>query len=306
MDLLIMYYMYYIIYYFSIYFRLLHVLHNILIFDLLSIYPINQSINYLFLSVKMNISLAFPPTLASADLSAHLTSWHIIDKSLDIIEVNRIIELNKIYDNGHKHKENHEIITKCKFNNIIAGRNRKEGLEILSILIKYVNTISSIEEIDLSNNALGVDGLQILIKEFYDHSRLTHFIFNNCGLSSECMPLLAKLIEQNCSIPKVQTLKFNNNMIGDCGALVFFEKLMLSQNNNIEQLEMMSLRLTQVSMNVIIQWLISGKCIKLQYANLSDNALPSPDIMSLMKSELIIIDKDDNDENNDENDENDE
>lgn len=100
---------------------------------------------------------------------------------------------------------------------IIAGRPEEEALKVLAVISNSLSSCS-LEELNLSDNALGAKGLNackaVLIGKY-----LQRLYLCNNGLSGESCKLVATILAENGGYPPLRVLHFYNNMSGDVGGL---------------------------------------------------------------------------------------
>jgi Ran GTPase-activating protein 1 len=108
---------------------------------------------------------------------------------------------------------------------IIAGLMTDEGLHVTETLAKVFES-SNLNEIDLSDNAMGDRGL-LRVESLFTNSNLQRLYLSNCGLSAKSMEMLKdSILADDGRIAKSLTeLVLDKNMIGVDGAKVIGEFL---------------------------------------------------------------------------------
>ncbi|CAB9524954.1 Ribonuclease inhibitor [Seminavis robusta] len=105
-------------------------------------------------------------------------------------------------------------------NDIIAGLQTDLGLEIMELMAQIFVMAKNVEEIQLSDNAMGPRALK-RIAPLLGVAKLQRLEFNNCGLSAETIPQLDEALKENATGPGVARLThldLDRNMIGVEGA----------------------------------------------------------------------------------------
>jgi Ran GTPase-activating protein (RanGAP) involved in mRNA processing and transport len=110
-----------------------------------------------------------------------------------------------------------------KIDDIIAGLETDDGLASLTFLATMFsnsttsdNKSSCMQEIDLSDNALGTRGA-VVLKPLLQLQSLQRLYFNNCGLSAESFSeTLLPILQMNA--PQLTALGIGRNQLGPAGA----------------------------------------------------------------------------------------
>jgi Ran GTPase-activating protein 1 len=100
---------------------------------------------------------------------------------------------------------------------IIAGRPEAEGLAVYRTLAAALASVQ-LKEIDLSDNAMGLKGVDACRSVLQQQDALERLFFCNCGISAEAARGLADVLLYRPATT-LRTLHFDNNMSGGGGAV---------------------------------------------------------------------------------------
>ena len=102
-------------------------------------------------------------------------------------------------------------------NDIIAGRPENEALEVLSIISDSIKDLP-IEEINLSNNALGLKGINSF-KNGLSNKTLNKLILTNTGLDAAAINGIKEILLPNDeAVTQIKTLHIGRNCLANEGA----------------------------------------------------------------------------------------
>ena len=104
---------------------------------------------------------------------------------------------------------------------VIAGRNTEDGLAVLQILAQAFANASSLQHLNLSDNAMGSRGIPCCEALFNASHPLQSLSLCNNGLSLEAMQQVADWLVSRALAPRLQKVHFFNNMSGDEGCKAF-------------------------------------------------------------------------------------
>ena len=120
-------------------------------------------------------------------------------------------------------------ISRADLSDVIAGRPEDEALRVLAELCGALSA-SDLEEVDLSDNALGTKGIEACRPVLAGRGTATHLrsvsLCNN-GLSSQTMGVVADLLTETdpdtggCVAGNLAKIHFYNNMSGEGGCRAF-------------------------------------------------------------------------------------
>jgi Ran GTPase-activating protein (RanGAP) involved in mRNA processing and transport len=102
----------------------------------------------------------------------------------------------------------------------IAGLETSLGLEIFEVLATVFSDAQNVQEIRLSDNAMGPRALE-KVAPLLSCPKLERLYLNNCGLSAETIPQLNQALQvggEGPGVARLTTLALNKNMIGVQGA----------------------------------------------------------------------------------------
>jgi len=158
-------------------------------------------------------------------------------KGITAVDPTSISLSNKSFDNGAATKIAAYVsslsgVTVADIGDMIAGRPEDEALRTLKIICSSFKKFD-LEEVDLSDNALGAKGVTECIDVLLGSSLKRLYVCNN-GLSAEAAELLAKILLRQATdavpsdatlspVPTLELLHFYNNMAGDGGAKALAE-----------------------------------------------------------------------------------
>ena len=111
-------------------------------------------------------------------------------------------------------------VTILDLDDMIAGLETSMGLEIFERLAHVFRNAKNVQEIRLSDNAMGPRALE-KVAPLLGFPTLERIYLNNCGLSAETIPQLNEALQVGGSGPgvaRLTTLALNKNMIGVQGA----------------------------------------------------------------------------------------
>ena len=108
-------------------------------------------------------------------------------------------------------------VTVADISDIIAGRPEEDALKTLQYISDSFNG-SILEEVDVSDNALGSKGVYAC-KNVLIGKKLERLYICNNGLAGETAELICKILLEGGTAPPLTTLHFFNNMSGDQGAI---------------------------------------------------------------------------------------
>lgn len=113
-------------------------------------------------------------------------------------------------------------ISSLDLSDCIAGRPTDDGLAVLKILSNAWVGATSLEHINLSENAMGTRGIECCEALFSPlHLPLKSLPLCNNGLSSEAMEQVADWLVSREMAPNLHRIHFYNNMSGDDGCEAF-------------------------------------------------------------------------------------
>jgi Ran GTPase-activating protein (RanGAP) involved in mRNA processing and transport len=100
---------------------------------------------------------------------------------------------------------------------IIAGRPEAEGLAVYRALGEALKDVLDIEEIDISDNAVGTKGVEACRPFLSNRRNLRRLFVCNCGISAEALRSIADILLHKTPT-ELRVLHFHNNMSGGGGA----------------------------------------------------------------------------------------
>ena len=124
----------------------------------------------------------------------------------------------------------------ANLSDIIAGRLKEEGFPVLKTICDALEG-NSLEEVDLSDNAMGLRGLENCRAVLRGHPLKSLKLCNN-GLSAEAMEILASDLTEGghaCVAKHLKTIRVHNNMCGPEGCGPFSN--IISQANDLEDVD---------------------------------------------------------------------
>jgi len=141
---------------------------------------------------------------------------------------------------------------------IIAGRPDAEGIAVYRALSAAMEG-RLVEEVDLSDNALGLRGVDACGNILKGQTSLKRLYFNNNGISSEAARGIADLVL--CKVPtQLRILHFSNNMSGGGGSIAIAD--IVSASPNLEDFKFESSRGTQVGGEALARALAATPALK--------------------------------------------
>ncbi|CAM9972839.1 unnamed protein product [Ectocarpus sp. 6 AP-2014] len=108
-------------------------------------------------------------------------------------------------------------VTEVDFSDIIAGRPKEVGLEVLAAVCGGVREREGLTFVDVSENAMGPDGVDACRPAIEGKKELRALLMCNDGLSAAAMEAVRDILLAT-SPAALRTLHFYNNMSGDLGA----------------------------------------------------------------------------------------
>eukprot|EP00903_Cladosiphon_okamuranus_P007786 g7535.t1 len=108
-------------------------------------------------------------------------------------------------------------VTEVDFSDIIAGRPKEVGLEVLAAVCGSVREREGLTFVDVSENAMGPDGVDACRPAIEGKKELQALLMCNDGLSEAAMEAVRDILLAT-SPTALRTLHFYNNMSGDLGA----------------------------------------------------------------------------------------
>lgn len=111
-------------------------------------------------------------------------------------------------------------IKEARLNDVIASLPTDQGLAVLKTLSEALKD-APIERLDLSDNALGIRGVEAA-SELLSVPTLKHLYLENDGLDTQSMEVIANILttdrDGRCVCDSLESLRIYNNMIGVEGA----------------------------------------------------------------------------------------
>ncbi|CAN0410462.1 unnamed protein product, partial [Ectocarpus sp. 12 AP-2014] len=108
-------------------------------------------------------------------------------------------------------------LSQVDFSDIIAGRPKEVGLEVLAAVCGGVREREGLTFVDVSENAMGPDGVDACRPAIEGKKELRALLMCNDGLSAAAMEAVRDILLAT-SPAALRTLHFYNNMSGDLGA----------------------------------------------------------------------------------------
>jgi Ran GTPase-activating protein 1 len=125
---------------------------------------------------------------------------------------------------------------------IIAGRPEAEGLAVYRALGEALQGMVDIEEIDLSDNAVGTKGVEACRPFLSGRQNLRRLYFSNCGISAEALRSVADILLHKTPT-ELRVVHFHNNMSGGGGAAALAD--VVAASPHLEDLRFSSSRGTR-------------------------------------------------------------
>uniref|UniRef100_A0A7S1XHW4 Ran GTPase-activating protein 1 n=1 Tax=Erythrolobus australicus TaxID=1077150 RepID=A0A7S1XHW4_9RHOD len=157
---------------------------------------------------------------------------------------------------------------------IIAGRPEDEALRVLRTVTNTIanedKAMGALEELDLSDNALGAKGVTACGALLENARNLARLTLCNNGLAADAIDNVTRALTANATATtKLKTLHFFNNLMESAGARALVPLLRASPA--LEDFRFSSLRVARDGGEAIAAAL--AECPELQRVDLSDNTL---------------------------------
>ena len=155
---------------------------------------------------------------------------------------------------------------------VIASQPESEGLQVLKRLSSSF-TNGSIEELDLSDNAMGSKGITAC-RPLLSLPSLRSLKLCNNGLSETSMMEVSEILSTSGVCGNLKQIHFYNNMSGDGGCQAFADIIRLCSRELVD-IRFSSTRASREGSLVIakaLQGLISGHGVEIERLDLADNS----------------------------------
>ena len=161
---------------------------------------------------------------------------------------------------------------------IVAGRPEAEGLAVYRCLAAALLS-RSLEELDLSDNAVGTKGVEVFRDLLSSQSTLQRLFFCNCGISAEAARSIADaVLARGADAPTaLRVVHFDNNMSGGGGAAAVAD--IVSASPALQDFRFTSSRGTADGGVALARAL--GRCTSLTRINVRDNIFAAPFAVAL-------------------------
>lgn len=167
---------------------------------------------------------------------------------------------------------------------IIAGRHEDDALVVLKIICSAIvenNTAGLLEEVNVSENALGRKGL-IACQDLLQVPSVRRFYFCNNGLSAEASELITEILLASPALVDgalpFTTLHFYNNMSGENGAKA--SARLIEKCPNLEDLRYSATRAGKEGCAAIVQAMSGLR--KLKRVDLADSSFSDENMSDLV------------------------
>jgi Ran GTPase-activating protein (RanGAP) involved in mRNA processing and transport len=171
-------------------------------------------------------------------------------------------------------------VVSLDMSDVIAGQKKEDGLAVLQTLAQAFATSSSLQHLDLSENAMGPLGISCCEAFFMESRILKSLSLCNNGLSLEAMCQVAAWLVERRLAPNLEKLHFFNNMSGDDGCEAFQHILNHSTPSSLSSLRYASTRASFLGSKMIMTGLLDfvrrvrdGHVASMTFLDLTDNKL---------------------------------
>ncbi|CAM9761018.1 unnamed protein product [Pylaiella littoralis] len=164
-------------------------------------------------------------------------------------------------------------VTEVDFSDIIAGRPKEVGLEVLAAVCGGVRDREGLTLVDVSENAMGPDGVDACRPAIEGKEQLRALLMCNDGLSAAAMEAVRDILLVT-SPTELRTLHFYNNMSGDLGAKALAQ--VLPQCPKLSDFRFSGTRSGREGSAAVVQALLECPATKaglLERLDLADNTL---------------------------------
>mmetsp|Transcript_2320 Transcript_2320/g.6943 ORF Transcript_2320/g.6943 Transcript_2320/m.6943 type:complete len:568 (-) Transcript_2320:116-1819(-) len=155
-------------------------------------------------------------------------------------------------------------LTEIDLSDIVAGQPEDVARTVLKRLCSALEDAKDLEEINLSNNALGSSGIAACEPLLRNKPNLKRLYINNSGLNDDAAKMLRKFLGNNT---KLEVLHINNNLLESSGSMQLCKML----TEDLQELVCSSVRLGRVGSMAIGQKMRSFNNVK--YLDMSDNVV---------------------------------
>ncbi|KAH9385433.1 Ran GTPase-activating protein 1 [Nematocida major] len=178
------------------------------------------------------------------------------------------------------------------FRGIFTQRVKEQVYPSLRDIVKYISPLKKVSYFDISDNALSMNGMEILVPLIESMHALKHLVMNNNGIGIDGGEFLAKALEKlSAQSTALESLEVGRNRLEDSATKLgkalamfpYFDVLKIYQNSissiNIgdllSSLENQSMRVLDISDNFLLEHgstVLSGVVASwpIEYLNISD------------------------------------
>ncbi|KAK8794750.1 hypothetical protein WA158_001731 [Blastocystis sp. Blastoise] len=114
-------------------------------------------------------------------------------------------------------------LKKADLSDTISGLSNEDAQKTLEIFVESLKD-HDLNLLDLSDNALGPEGVEILKKLIVNKNELTEILLINDGLSADSCKIITNIFKETAPMT-LKKLHFHNNMSGNDGAIAISEAL---------------------------------------------------------------------------------